>query len=195
VKISWKTVAATAVLAAGLAASVAVAATPKSGHRKSPSARIRVAPADPQQHLSALAKELNVTDAQLQSALNAARDKLGPPPRPGSGRPSRSALEKRCNEFTDTLASELSLSGDTVRAAIKSVAKDEVQSAVQAGRLTQAQADQILTRINSADCLPPFGPPGPGCHGHGPPPAVQNNDQSGAQGNGLPSYTPSGAPA
>jgi hypothetical protein len=195
VKISWKTVAATAVLTAGLAASVAVAATPKSSNGNSGTARMRAAPADPQQHLAALAKELKVTDAQLQSALNAVRDKLGPPPRPGSGRPSRSTLEKRCNEFTDTLASELSLSGDTVRAAIKSVAKDEVQAAVQAGRLTQAQADQILSRINSADCLPPFGPRGAGGPGCGPPPAVQNNTQSGAQGNGLPSYTPSGAPA
>ena len=194
-RFSWKAIAVTAALVVGLAASVAVAATPKSGNGKNGTARLRVAPVDPQQHLSALAKELGVTDAQLQSALDAVRDKLGPPPRPGSGRPSRATIEKRCNELTDTLASELNLSGDTVRAAIKTVAKDEIAAAVKAGRLSQQQANKILDQINSADCLPPFGPPGLGGPGCGPPPAVQNNNQSGTQGSGLLAVPLSGAPA
>lgn len=195
-RLSWKTIAATAVLVVGVVASVAVAATPKSSSGKGGAARLRVARPDPQQHGAALAKALGVTDAQLQSALTAVRDKLGPPPRPGSGRPSKSDMEKRCNQATDALASELNLSGDKVRASIKSVAKDDVAAAVKAGRLSQDEANTILDRIDSAACLPAFGPPGgphggPGC---GRPPAVQNN-QSGTRGSGLPASPPIGAPA
>ena len=47
---------------------------------------------------------------------------------------------------------------------MKQVAKDRLAAAVKAGRLTEAQADEIRERIDSSDCAP-IGP-------HGSPSAV-----------------------
>ena len=51
-------------------------------------------------------------------------------------------MEKRCTELTDALASKLGKSGDEVRAAIKTVLKKKIEAAVDAKRLTSAQADR-----------------------------------------------------
>jgi Spy/CpxP family protein refolding chaperone len=173
----WRKVAAICVAAAAIAASVAVATAATGGNGNSPSRVGKAAvPAGPDEHLSALAKELGVSSSKLRDALDDVRQKLEPPKRP-SGRPSRAQLEKRCNEMTDALASELGKSGDEVRAATKKVMKAEIEDAVKDKRLTRSQADKILDRLDDAACLPAFGP-GPGGH-CGPPPGARRGSGSG----------------
>jgi len=181
----WKKVAALCLAAAAIAASVAIATAATGGSGKSSaggSAKgsagvFRAAvPGGPDEHLSALAKELGVSSSDLRDALDSVRQKLGPPKRP-SGPPSRAGFEKRCNEITDALASKLGKSGDEVRSAIKKVAKADIEDAVKAGRLTRDQADKILAHTDSAPCLPLFGPHGGGhC---GPPPGARRGSGSG----------------
>jgi hypothetical protein len=126
---------------------------------------------DPGEHLAAFAKELGVSTSKLQAALDAVRQKLGPPKPPnGTQPPTRAEMEQRCTDLTNALASELGKTGDEVRAAAKAVAKADIASAVKAKRLTQAQADQILKRIDAAKCLPPLGGPGFHVFGCGGPP-------------------------
>jgi hypothetical protein len=164
----------------------------------------------PGEHLATLAGELDVSQENLQDALEAVRQDLAPPRRPRRGqRPTRAQMEKRCNEFTDALAKELNKSGDDVRAAVKSAAKKGIEEAVDAGRLTRAQADRMLSRIDDAACLPAFGfhgrggpgcggPGGPGGHGgpggrferHAPP-----SGDSGSEGSSTVAPAPFGAPA
>jgi hypothetical protein len=177
----WKKVGALCLAAAAIAASVAIATAATGGNDK-PSARgsaggfKAAVPVGPDEHLSALAKELGVSSGDLRDALDAVREKLGPPKRP-SGPPSRAGMEKRCNEITDALASKLGKSGDEVRAATKKVMKAEIADAVKDKRLTQSQADKILEHIDSAACLPAFGP---GHGGHcGPPPGARRGSDRG----------------
>ncbi len=159
--------------------------------------------------LSALAKELGVSTTELRNALNAVRDEVRPP-RPNFDDPPtreemRKQMQQTCTRFTDALASELSKSGDEVRAAIKKVAKDRLAAAVKAGRLTEAQADQIRERIDASDCAPigvgklGFGCGGRGGPGHGPggPPPGAPNDNGSNDGSGsssAPSVAPPAAP-
>ncbi len=209
---SWKWISAVCALIVGIAATVAVAA-PSGGGGGDQGAQTRAevrlggpGPGGHERNLSALAKELGVSTSDLRKAIEAVREKLGPrerPPGPGA-RKSRVEAEKRCEELTDALASELGKDGDDVRAAIKSVIKADIEAAVKAERLTRAEANRMLERINSADCLPPFlhgrhgvkcaGPGGPGERGgrggrlefHGPPPA----DGNGSNGAELPAPPP-----
>jgi hypothetical protein len=121
-------------------------------------------------HLSALAEELGVSTEQLRDAFRAVRDELRPPRRPSLWqRPSREQLERRCVELTNALASELGKSGADVRSAIKTVAKEKVEAAREAGRLTEEQAERITARIDAAECLPPGPPGGHVCRGPGGP--------------------------
>jgi len=180
VRLSRKWIGPLAALAIVVGASMAIAAPSNSGKAgKAGKARgaaraLRAHGPDPAKQLSALAGELGVTSSELRSALDAAHQKLGPPARP-SRRPSRSDMEKRCTTETDALANELNLDGDKVRAAIKTVAKQGIEDAVKAGRLSRSRADRMESRIDSATCLPPLGPfmhRGPGC---GPPPGMNGN--------------------
>ena len=73
--------------------------------------------------------------------------------------------------FLSRVAAKLGIDSATLETAVKSSATDQVNEQVQAGTLTQAQADQILQRIQNApaDALgfgPGFGH-GPGDHGPG----------------------------
>jgi hypothetical protein len=202
-KLSWKWLAVNCALILAIAAAFAVAASSNDGgsgqtNTNSPSANgngpIGPPPVafrrGPGPHLTALAKALGVSEAKLRDALESVRSDLGPPKPPGPGSPpSRADLEKRCTALTDALGSKLGKTGDEVRTAIKSVLKADIEKAVDAKRLTRQQADKILGRINSADCLPPLGPPGAfgiGCHGHAPRPG---GDRSGTA---IPAPPPGG---
>jgi hypothetical protein len=220
---TWKMLAVACVIAIA-AASIAVAA-PGSGSSSSSkssssakskskstarSFRDRHGPGDPREDLSALAKQLGVTDAKLRSALEAVRSTIKPPSRPLTQPPTQAQMDQRCNDLTDALGKELGKSGDDVRAAIKQVAKDRLAAEVKAGRLTSAQADRIRQDIDSHSCMPiaggPIGPGGhggPGCGGrgghghgfgpdgpgdfHGPPPAVapRSGGSSGSSDSGA----------
>jgi hypothetical protein len=206
----WKWVAAMAVLVLGIAVSVSGAAT--SGSKRdtvsSSDSAERTGQArgalmrGPGEHLSALADKLGVSEDELTDALGAVREDLGPPRRNRrTQRPTRAQLERRCNQITDALAKELDKSGDDVRAAIKAVAREKIEEAVDADRLTRSQADRMLSRIEGAACLLAFGP-GPGGHGCGgpggggrfghpaPPPG-----ESGSEGSSSVAPAPMGAPA
>ena len=182
---SWKWIAANCAVIIAVAASVGLAAGGNgtgSGKANGAGVGLRAELKGPHEHLAGLAKELGVSENELRDALDAVRDKLDPPRfRRGDGPPSRAQLDKRCNEFTDALASELDKSGDEVRSAIKKVIKADIEDAVKADRLTRQQADRILSRIDDAACLP-FGPPGPGGIGCAarmePPPGMPGRDDS-----------------
>jgi hypothetical protein len=173
----WRWAAVIGVLMLGIVGSIAVAA-PKGGGGGSTSGvrasersgdTVRFERRDPGRHLSALAKELGVSTTRLREALDAVRDDLGPPAFPPRGeQPSKADMEKRCNELTDALASKLDTTGDKVRAAIKTVLKQKIEAAVDAKRLTRAEADRMIARIDDAACLPPLGGHGPGGCGGGP---------------------------
>ena len=153
-----------------------------------------------------------MTQQKLRDALEAVRQDLAPPSPPRRGQPpSKAQMEKKCNEFTDALAKELDKSGDDVRAAIKAAAKKDIEEAVDAGHLTRSQANQILSRMDDAACLPAFGfhkaggpgcggpgapggPDGPGERGHFEHPAPPPGD-SGSQGSSTVAPAPLGAAA
>lgn len=59
------------------------------------------------------------------------------------------------------------ISSDQVQAAFKDLMKQRLDAEVAAGRLTQAQADEILKNAPTMG-MRPFGGPGPGMHGGGP---------------------------
>jgi AraC-like DNA-binding protein len=88
----------------------------------------------------------------------AATQKSSPTP------PDRAAEQKA---FLDDVAGRLHVSADQLTRAIKGAARDRVDAAVKAGRLTQAQADRIKQRIEQANALPLAGGPrlGPGVLG------------------------------
>ena len=203
----WKWVAAMAVLVLGIAVSVSGAATSGSkrdgGGDTARGGELRHGlRGGPGEHLSALADKLGVSEDELTDALGAVRRDLGPPRRNRRAqRPTRAQLERRCNQITDALAQELDRSGDDVRAAIKAVAREKVEEAVDAGRLTRGQADRMLSRIEDSACLPAFGP-GPGGHGCGGPggpgrfehPAPPPGER-GSEGSSSVPPAPMGAPA
>jgi hypothetical protein len=183
----WRWAAVIAVLALGIVGSIAVAApngggggsnspttTTPNGNLPAPpdsppggrGLRFHLEHRGPGASLSDLAKELGVSTSKLRDALEAVRSDLGPPTPPSDGNPpSKADIERRCTQETDALASKLGKSGDDVRAAIKTVLKKKIEAAVDAKRLTSAQADKLISRIDDAACLPAFG--GPGHHGFG----------------------------
>jgi ribosomal protein S20 len=99
----------------------------------------------------------------------------------------RQAMQQRCTQVTDAAGKTLGKSGDDVRNAFKSAAKEQVDKAQDAGRLTEAQANRIKSRIDSDSCVLALGPRGacgPGGH-MGPPPMGfrRGGSQSGSQTN------------
>lgn len=95
-------------------------------------------------------------------------------PTPTASQQARAAqAQADQQDFISHLASRLNTSTDAVTAALKNAAKDAVADQVKAGKLTQAQADQIDQRIDSGQGgVPGFGfGPGPGGPGgpHGGP--------------------------
>ncbi len=64
--------------------------------------------------------------------------------------------------FLADVAGRLHVSADQLTEALKGAAQDRVDAAVQAGRLTQDQADKLKRRIAQASGLPLIGPLGPG---------------------------------
>ena len=86
--------------------------------------------------------------------------------------------EQMQQQFVDALAKNLNLDSATVKAALEQTQKDmqaarisEIQQAVQDGKLTQDQANQIIQRIQSGPQGggPGFGGPGMGGPGMGGP--------------------------
>jgi hypothetical protein len=72
------------------------------------------------------------------------------------------------NDFLDSVARHLGISRQKLDDATKAAALDQVDAQLKAGRITQAQADQLKQRIQNGD-IPPlafgrrgFGPGGPG---------------------------------
>src|SRR3954470_5561142 len=75
-------------------------------------------------------------------------------------RPPDPAAEQKA--FLDDLAGRLNVTPDQLNAAIKGAAGDQVDAAVKAGRLSQAQADQLKQRIQQGNGAPLHGFFGPG---------------------------------
>ena len=63
-------------------------------------------------------------------------------------------------------AAQLGVQPDALSNALKEALKNRIDAAVEAGRLTEAQANELKKRIDSGDGVPLFG--GPGLRGHGP---------------------------
>ena len=147
---------------------------------------------DRSQRDAALAKQLGTTVDKLKSAQVAARaavdakygkpDHTKPPTTPPSAA-QLAALKARHNLFTTTLATNLGVSNETLKAATMTVEKAHLAAEVKAGHLTQAQADAILKALANGE-RPPFGPGGPGHGGPG----------HGGPGYGGPGYGGHGGP-
>jgi hypothetical protein len=71
--------------------------------------------------------------------------------------------------FFDAVAKHLGISSDELRDATKAAAVDQVNAALEEGKITKEQADELKARIESGE-FPPFFGPGPiggfGFHGH-----------------------------
>jgi hypothetical protein len=77
--------------------------------------------------------------------------------------------------FFDSVARHLGISSQKLEDATKAAAIDQVDAALQEGKITQAEADALKKRIESGDYPPFFGPRfgrdlGPDFDRHGPPP-------------------------
>ena len=99
-----------------------------------------------------------------------------------TGRPS---MEQRAQDFLNALASKLGKSPTDITNAVKSVEKDRVAADLAAGRITQDQATQMNSRIDSSTGMPFGGGFGPGPEGHG----------KGPGGPGPGGFGPGGDPA
>jgi hypothetical protein len=75
------------------------------------------------------------------------------------------------SSFLDDLAGRLGVTTQKLKDASKAAAIDQVDAALKAGTITQAQADELKARIDAGDGLPFLGGPGFGFHhdglGHG----------------------------
>ena len=74
--------------------------------------------------------------------------------------------------FFDAVAKHLGISSQKLEDASRAAALDQVDAALEEGRITKAEADALKERIESGEFPPFFGPrfgPGPG-HFHGGPP-------------------------
>ena len=67
--------------------------------------------------------------------------------------------------FLDDLAGRLGVSTQKLKDATKAASIDQVDAALKAGTITQAQADELKARINAGDGVPFLGGPGFGFHG------------------------------
>jgi hypothetical protein len=85
-------------------------------------------------------------------------------------RPNQQEIEARITEHLNRLAQNLGVTPDKLRDALKQTALQEIDAAVQAGRMTQAQADRAREAINNGTAggfgagpiFGGFGPGGPG---------------------------------
>jgi hypothetical protein len=68
--------------------------------------------------------------------------------------------------FFDAVAKHLGISPQKLQDATKAAALDQVDAALKAGKITQAEANELKARINSGDYPPFFGPLGPGLGFH-----------------------------
>ncbi len=73
------------------------------------------------------------------------------------------------SSFLDSVAKHLGVSRDELDAATKAAALDQVDAALEAGKITEEQAAALKLRIKAGEGLPPFGPLFGGLHpgGHG----------------------------
>jgi hypothetical protein len=68
--------------------------------------------------------------------------------------------------FLDSVAGHLGISSQKLEDATKAAAIDQVDAALKAGKITQAQADELKARIESGDFPPFFGPLSGPRYGH-----------------------------
>jgi hypothetical protein len=84
----------------------------------------------------------------------------------GGGAAVAASQNDSSSSFFDSLAQHLGISSEELEDAARAAALDQVDAAVEAGRITEEQADELRSRIESGE-LPPFLGPGPfgGLHG------------------------------
>ena len=82
-------------------------------------------------------------------------------PRPGGPGMGPERMRQRHDAFVNRLAANLGVTPDQLRQAMQKTRVDLINQAVQEGRLSREQADQIIQRINSGQ-RPGSGPEGPG---------------------------------
>jgi hypothetical protein len=96
----------------------------------------------------------------LAGAVGATALAQSAPPTP----PGKAAAQAQADAFLNALAAKLGKTPDEVRNAAKAAQKDLVSQALQAGRITQEQANRLNQRIDQSNGMP-FGPgkigPGP----------------------------------
>lgn len=69
--------------------------------------------------------------------------------------------------FLDAVAKHLGISSEKLEDATKAAATDQVNAALEQGKITKQQADELKARIESGELPPLFGPgPFGGFHGH-----------------------------
>lgn len=114
------------------------------------------------------------------------------PTPPASGSPAtgtpRPSAQQRADEFVNALAAKLGKSPDELKNAIKAVEKERVAQALQAGRITQDQANTLNQRIDQGQGLGLRGPGlgDLGARGVGKPPGVRGELSGVAGFLGLP---------
>ena len=132
------------------------------------------------QRTAALAKALGLSTAKVKTAEQAARAaveaKYGKPPAPPTTPPTtkpveptdaqKAEMKARHDLFLTTFAEKLGITTDQLKAGMLKVEKAHLAAEVKAGRLTQAQADEIIKAIEDGTA-PPMGPGGPGHGGPG----------------------------
>jgi hypothetical protein len=85
----------------------------------------------------------------------------------GGGAAVAASQNDSSSSFLDSLAQHLGISSEELENAARAAAVDQVDAALEEGRITEEQADELRTRIESGE-LPPFFGPGlfGGFHGH-----------------------------
>ena len=86
----------------------------------------------------------------------------------GGGAAVAASQNDSSSSFFDSLAQHLGISSEELEDAARAAALDQVDAALEEGRITEGQAEELRSRIESGE-LPPFFGPGPlgGFHGHG----------------------------
>jgi hypothetical protein len=180
---------ATGLIGGGAIASAQTAATTSASSSVAPDSGTATTPADQgprgprsDEDRSArdqeLATALNISVEQVTAAQQAAHDavdaQLGEPTKP-SGTPTeddKAAMQARHDLFDQLFAEQLGITTDQLTAARVSAAQTHLAAEVASGKITQAQADEMLTRIQNGERPGPGGRGGPGGHGHDGPPAA-----------------------
>ena len=71
---------------------------------------------------------------------------------------SQGSSSSRVDSYLDSVAEHLGVSTDELKDALKAAAADQVDAALEEGRLTQEEADALKERIESGETPPFFGP-------------------------------------